>query len=51
MAERLVENGVTPLGSIWDGLAAVRHAARYGMHRARLLEANDLEEPIKAGVD
>ncbi len=51
MAERLVENGVTPLGSIGDGLAAVRHAVRYGMHRARLLEADDLEEPIKAGVD
>jgi acyl-CoA synthetase (NDP forming) len=51
MAERLVENGVTPLGSIQDGLAAVRHAAWYGMHRARLLEADDLEEPMEAGAD
>jgi acyl-CoA synthetase (NDP forming) len=47
MAERLCENGVTPLGSIQDGLAAVRHAARYGMQRPRLLEAGDLEKPMR----
>ena len=48
MAERLCENGVTPLGSIQDGLAAVRHAAWYGMRRPRLVEADDLEEPMQA---
>jgi acyl-CoA synthetase (NDP forming) len=46
MSERLCENGVTPLGSLQEGLAAVRHAAWYGMRRGSLLEAKDLEEPI-----
>ena len=51
MSERLCENGVTPLGSIREGLAAVRHAAWYGMRRPELLEADDLEEPMRTGVD
>jgi hypothetical protein len=51
MGERLRENGVTPLGSIQDGLAAVRHAAWYGMHRSRLLEADGLEEPMRTHAD
>jgi acyl-CoA synthetase (NDP forming) len=51
MRERLRESGVTPLGSIQEGLAAVRHAAQYGMHRTRLLEADDLEVPMQAGAD
>ncbi|MBW2493644.1 MAG: acetate--CoA ligase family protein [Deltaproteobacteria bacterium] len=51
MAERLVENGVTPLGSIRDGLAAVRHAAQYGVQRDRLLAADDLEEPMETGAN
>jgi len=46
IAAQLCENGVTPLGSIQDGLAAVRHAARYGMRRPQLLEAADLEQPM-----
>jgi len=46
IAAQLCENGVTPLGSIQDGLAAVRHAARYGMRRPQLLEADDLEQPM-----
>jgi len=46
IAEQLCENGVTPLGSIQDGLAAVRHAAWYGMRRPQLLEAADLEQPM-----
>jgi len=51
MGERLRENGVTPLGSLQEGLAAVRHAAWYGMHRGPLLEAEDLEEPIPTDID
>jgi len=49
--ERLCDNGVTPLGSILEGLAAVHHAAWYGMHRPERLEANDLEEPMLTDVD
>ncbi len=45
MAERLSENGVTPLGSIHDGLAAVRHAAWYGVGRPELIAADNLDEP------
>jgi hypothetical protein len=45
MAERLTENGVTPLGSIHDGFAAVRHAAWYGMRGPELIEADNLDEP------
>jgi acyl-CoA synthetase (NDP forming) len=45
--ERLCENGVTPLGSLQDGLAAMRHAAWYGMCRPERLEAADLEEPMQ----
>jgi hypothetical protein len=51
MRERLCENGVTPLGSIQEGLAAVRHAAWYGVRRPLLIEADDLEEPMRADVD
>jgi acyl-CoA synthetase (NDP forming) len=51
MRERLCENGVTPLGSIREGLAAVHHAARYGGRRSERLEADDLEEPIQTNVD
>jgi acetyl-CoA synthetase len=51
MSERLCESGVTPLGSLQEGLAAVRHAAWYGMHRGSLLEAEDLEEPIPTDID
>jgi hypothetical protein len=50
MLERLCESGVTPLGSLQDGLAAVRHAAWYGMCRSPLLEADDLEEPISTNI-
>jgi acyl-CoA synthetase (NDP forming) len=49
--ERLRENGVTPLGSLQEGMAAVRHAAWYGMNRGPLLEAEDLEEPIPTDID
>jgi acyl-CoA synthetase (NDP forming) len=51
MGERLRENGVAPLGSLQEGLAAVRHAAWYGMRRGPLLEAEDLEEPISTEID
>jgi acyl-CoA synthetase (NDP forming) len=50
VGERLCENGVTPLGSLQEGLAAVRHAAWYGMRRGPLLEAEDLEEPIPTDI-
>jgi hypothetical protein len=50
ISERLRENGVTPLGSLQEGLAAVRHAAWYGMRRGSLLEAEDLEEPIPTNI-
>jgi acyl-CoA synthetase (NDP forming) len=50
MIERLCENGVTPLGSLQEGLAAVHHAAWYGMGRPKRLEADDLEEPMRIDV-
>jgi acyl-CoA synthetase (NDP forming) len=46
VAEKLCESGVTPLGSLHDGLAAVRHAAHYGMRRPELLASGALDEPI-----
>ncbi len=46
IAERLCENGVAPLGSLREGLAAVHHAAWYGMRRPALLEAKNLEDPM-----
>jgi hypothetical protein len=50
MGERLCESGVTPLGSLQEGLAAIRHAAWYGMRRGSLLEAEDLEESISTEI-
>ena len=40
IADRLCENAVTPLGSLREGLLAVRHAAWYGTRRPKLLEAD-----------
>jgi hypothetical protein len=50
IGEQLCENGVTPLGSLQEGLAAVRHAAWYGMRRGPLLEAEDLEEATPTDI-
>lgn len=51
MVERLCENRVTPLGSLQEGLAALRQAAWYGTRRPERLEAEDLEEPMRFDVD
>jgi acyl-CoA synthetase (NDP forming) len=38
--DHLSKNGVTPLCGLPEGIAAIRHAGRYGERRAEILEAS-----------